>query len=176
MSMGKWWNETGRGKVKESRNRPGVAQRVPWGLGFQISWYSAQEGSEVVSLMHRSPLPPGMFLVLIFARGWVNPGDMERSEGDMSMKNPVTPPGKDPGTVRLVAQLLNRYVPHTGRGKWKYLYKQFSQFQFYWSLYSSAVTCCYKGADKSVAQPASHIFCLMVRIFLFMLVSLYIYK
>ena len=24
-------------KVKESRNRPGVAQRVPGGLGFQIS-------------------------------------------------------------------------------------------------------------------------------------------
>jgi hypothetical protein len=25
-----------RSKVKESRNRPGVAQRVPGGLGFQI--------------------------------------------------------------------------------------------------------------------------------------------
>jgi hypothetical protein len=35
---------------------------------------------------------------------------MERSEGDMSLKNPVTPPGIDPGTVRLVAQRLNRYV------------------------------------------------------------------
>ena len=28
----------------------------------------------------------------------------------MSLKNPVTPPGIDPGTVRLVAQLLNHYV------------------------------------------------------------------
>jgi hypothetical protein len=27
-----------------------------------------------------------------------------RSEGNMSLKNPVTPPGIDPGTVRLVAQ------------------------------------------------------------------------
>jgi hypothetical protein len=35
---------------------------------------------------------------------------MERSEGDMSMKNPVTPPGIDPGTVRLVAQRLNHYA------------------------------------------------------------------
>ena len=26
-------------------------------------------GGEVVSLMHRPPLPPGMFLVLIFTRG-----------------------------------------------------------------------------------------------------------
>jgi len=27
----------------------------------------------------------------------------------MSLKNPVTPPGIDPGTVRLVAQRLNHY-------------------------------------------------------------------
>ena len=40
---------------------------------------------------------------------------MERSEEDMSLKNPVTPPGIDPGTVRLVAQRLNHYAtpgPH----------------------------------------------------------------
>jgi hypothetical protein len=34
---------------------------------------------------------------------------MVRSEGNMSLKNPVTPPGIDPGTVRLVAQRLNHY-------------------------------------------------------------------
>jgi hypothetical protein len=28
----------------------------------------------------------------------------------MSLKSPVTPPGIDPGTVRLVAQRLNHYV------------------------------------------------------------------
>ena len=28
----------------------------------------------------------------------------------MSLKNPVTPPGIDPGTVRLVAQRLNHYI------------------------------------------------------------------
>ena len=28
----------------------------------------------------------------------------------MSLKNPVTPPGIDPGTVRLVAQRLNHYT------------------------------------------------------------------
>jgi hypothetical protein len=27
----------------------------------------------------------------------------------MSLKNPVTPPGIDPGTVRIVAQRLNHY-------------------------------------------------------------------
>ena len=40
-------------KLKESRNRPGVAQRIPGGLGSQISWHSAHEDGEVVSLTHR---------------------------------------------------------------------------------------------------------------------------
>ena len=92
----------GIGKVKESRNRPGVVQRVPGGLGSQISWHSAREGGDV-SLTHRPPLPPGMFLVLIFTRSWVDPRAMVRSEGNMSLKNPVTPPGIDPGTVRIAA-------------------------------------------------------------------------
>jgi hypothetical protein len=35
---------------------------------------------------------------------------MVRSEGNMSLKNPVTPPGIDPGTVRLVAQRPNHYA------------------------------------------------------------------
>jgi hypothetical protein len=35
---------------------------------------------------------------------------MERSEGNMSLKNPVTPPGIDPGTVRLIAQRLNHHA------------------------------------------------------------------
>jgi hypothetical protein len=56
-------------KIKESRNKPSVAQRVPGGLVSQISWHSACEGGEVFSLTHRPPLLPGMFLVLIFTRG-----------------------------------------------------------------------------------------------------------
>jgi hypothetical protein len=35
---------------------------------------------------------------------------MVQSEGNMSLKNLVTPPGIDPGTVRLVAQPLNHYA------------------------------------------------------------------
>ena len=38
------------------------------------------------------------------------PGPWVQSEGNVSLKNPVTPPGIDPGTVRLVAQHLNRYA------------------------------------------------------------------
>jgi hypothetical protein len=51
-----------------------------------------------------------IFLVFIFTRGWVDPRAMVRSEGNMSLKNPVTPPGIDPGTVRLVAQRLDHYA------------------------------------------------------------------
>ena len=35
---------------------------------------------------------------------------MFRSEGNVSLKNPVTPPGIDPRTFRLVAQRLNHYA------------------------------------------------------------------
>ena len=35
---------------------------------------------------------------------------MVRSEGNVSLKNPVTPPGIDPGTFQLVAQRLNHYA------------------------------------------------------------------
>jgi hypothetical protein len=85
-------------KVKQSHNRPGVAQRVPGVLGSQISWHSARKGGEVFSLTHRPPLSSGMFLVLIFTRGWIDTRAMVRSEGNMSLKNSVTPPGVDPGT------------------------------------------------------------------------------
>jgi hypothetical protein len=41
---------------------------------------------------------------------------MVRLEGNISLKNPVTPSGIDPGTVRLVAQRLNQYVtPDKGK-------------------------------------------------------------
>jgi hypothetical protein len=35
---------------------------------------------------------------------------MVQSEGNMLLKNPVTPLGLDPGTVRLVVQRLNYYA------------------------------------------------------------------
>ena len=35
---------------------------------------------------------------------------MVRAEGNMSQKNPVTPPGIDPGALRLVAQRVNHYA------------------------------------------------------------------
>ena len=46
-------------KGKAVPKGPGVAQRIPGGLGSQISRHSAYDGGEVVSLTHRPPLPPG---------------------------------------------------------------------------------------------------------------------
>jgi hypothetical protein len=60
--------------------------------------------------MHRPPLPPGNVPGIHFHKGCVNPRAMLRSEGNISLKNPVTPPGMDTGTVRLVAQRLNQYA------------------------------------------------------------------
>jgi len=45
-----------------------------------------------------------------FHWGLGHPRAVVQSEGSMSLKNPVTPPGIDPGTVQLVAQYLYRYT------------------------------------------------------------------
>jgi hypothetical protein len=61
-----------------------------------------------------------IFLVHIFTRDYVDPRTVEGSEGNMSLKNSVTPPGIDPETVRLVAQCLNHYAtpgPEKNKGK-----------------------------------------------------------
>ena len=65
--------------------------------------------------MHRPPLPPGNVPGTHFHQG------LSRHQGhgtvgrNMSLKNPVTPPGIDPGTVRLVAQRLNQYATPVSR-------------------------------------------------------------
>ena len=116
-------------KVKQSRNRPSVAQSVPGDLRSHISmtlstwrWWGCQTHAPAAFTTQE------MFLVLIFTRGCVDPRAMVRSEGNMSLKNPVTPPGIDPETVRIVAQRLNHYAnpgPSTqsapevkGQGHW----------------------------------------------------------
>jgi hypothetical protein len=61
-------------KVKSSRNRPGVAQRVPGGLRSQIfmtsgtwRWWGCQPHAPAA-------FTPGLFLVLIFTRGYRSQG------------------------------------------------------------------------------------------------------
>jgi len=57
-------------KVKESRNRPGVAQRVPGGLGSQI-FHDIRHMKVVRSSASRTErlYPQEVFLILIFTRG-----------------------------------------------------------------------------------------------------------
>jgi hypothetical protein len=62
--------------------------------------------------------PQKVFLVLIFTRGWGHPRAILRSDGNMSLKNPVKPPGIDAGTVRLVAQRLNHYATQVPSNKY----------------------------------------------------------
>jgi len=68
--------------------------RVPGVWGSQIIRQSAHEGGKVVSLTHWPPLPPPLskeiFLVLISARGWVDPRAIGRPEGICQWKIPMT--------------------------------------------------------------------------------------
>jgi hypothetical protein len=101
-----------RGKpiqFKISRTRSSVAERVP---GGRLPLFRDIRHIKVVRLpasntgrLYRQE----MLLVLISVRGCVDPRAIVRSEGN-AVKNPVTPPGIDPGKVRLVAQHLNHYA------------------------------------------------------------------
>jgi hypothetical protein len=62
------------------------------------------DGGNVVSLTRRSHLyPPGIFLVLIYIRGSIDPRAILRREGLGQFKNPITSYGIEPATFRLVA-------------------------------------------------------------------------
>ena len=61
---------------------------------------------------------------------------MVRSQGNMSLKNPVTPPAIDPGTIRLVAQRLNHYATQGPPYSYRRLYiaGYVIGFHMFWSL------------------------------------------
>ena len=70
---------------------------------------SPQDGGKVVSLTHRPPLPPGVFLVTgntpgtHSVRGWVDPRAIVRPAGLCHWKIPMSPSGIEPATCRFVA-------------------------------------------------------------------------
>ena len=60
--------------------------------------------------MHRPPLPSGNVPSTHFRLGLSRPQGHGPVGRNVSLKNPVTPPEFDPGTVRLVAQRLIHYA------------------------------------------------------------------
>ena len=92
-------------KVKQSRYRPGLAQKIRRFLDFMRV---AQGGGKIVSLTHRLPLPPGNAPDTHFGYR------LSRPQGHSSIgrilyqwKIPMTPPGIETATFRFVAQHLN---------------------------------------------------------------------
>ena len=94
---------------EKTGNRPGMAQRVPGGLDSHISmtfgtwsWWRQPHAPAVFTPRN----VPGTH----FHSGLIRPQDHGTVGRNMSLKNPVTTPGIDPGIVRLVLQRLNHYA------------------------------------------------------------------
>ena len=98
--------------IKKGKLVPLQAWTGPEGsskLRFPDFVTTAQDGGKVVSLTHRPPLPPrkySRYSFLIEAES--TPGPKCDREDFMSMKNPLTPAGIEPATLRFVAQHLNQ--------------------------------------------------------------------
>jgi hypothetical protein len=60
---------------------------------MEVNWSPVRAGR---------PLPPGRSLVLISARGWVDPRAVVRLKGLGQLKIPMTSFGIEPATFRLV--------------------------------------------------------------------------
>ena len=99
--------------VNQSLYRPEQAMRVPGDWGSQVSRQLAHEGGKVVSPTPAdfTPRKYSWYSFLLDPRATVRP------EGFCQLKTPVTLPGIEPATFRLVAQYLNQ-LPH--RVSWLY--------------------------------------------------------
>jgi len=100
-------------KVKVIPRQAEVAQGVP---GRLKPWIFLMFGTTRV--VGRQPYAPAAFTPgEILSEAESTSGHMVR-QGEPRKKSPVTPPGIDPETVRLVAQCLNHYAttgPHIQR-------------------------------------------------------------
>jgi hypothetical protein len=119
-----WKYKKSWGKVKQSHYRHWEGLRIPRTWSSQILNQSAHEDGKVVSPTHRPTLPQDIFLVLISVRGWVDPRVMVWPEGLCQWKNPVTPSGIEPATLRFVAQCLNHYATACPQQSWRLLWNE----------------------------------------------------
>jgi hypothetical protein len=114
ISPHKWHNK--KKKVKQSRYRPGMAQREVKVPKLHDNPYTALYTGRLY--------PQEMLLVLISVRGWVDPRAIVRSEGLCQWKITMTPTGIKPATFRFVAQYLNHCATTSGPHNWRNIQKK----------------------------------------------------
>jgi len=91
-------------KIKQTRYKPGVAQRVPGSYSSQISWQRQRMVVSLSALDTSLLYPQEIHMVLISVRGWVDPRALVRPEGLCHWKIPMTPSGIEPATSRFLLQ------------------------------------------------------------------------
>jgi hypothetical protein len=106
-------------KVKQSRYRPGVTQRVPGSYGSHITWQQHRMVVRLSALRTSRLYPQEMLLVLISVRGRIDPRAIVQSEGLCQWKIPMTPSLFKPATFRFACRMYPLF--NKNQAAWNFL-------------------------------------------------------